>query len=152
MKDFSAFQKEILSMSESDIWFFAKAEWLFDHAYFDKGYCICGQPIVEHCVIRNTKTDATAVVGNECVKMFGGAKGMPDTAKLFQAMHKLAKNGLEVNPGKYTLSASLSQGWITSSEFEFMNKMFRMKWPKYDNEKAQIIRINRKIIKAFMGI
>lgn len=82
---FKLLVKGVIALSESKVWKDAMLEW--DHvettiaAPDDKERCVCSQPIVEVCHIRNRVTGSELIVGNECVNHFhGNARLIADQA------------------------------------------------------------------------
>lgn len=68
------FESELLACSVSQNFHLAKLEWRHVETYFSEdgefGTCICGHPIIEHCLIRNIYNGTSLIVGNCCVKNF----------------------------------------------------------------------------------
>ena len=65
----------IVALSESNYWLSAKNEWQLQSVFFEEepSTCLCSHhPIVEICVLRNTRNGNLAEVGNVCVNKFLG--------------------------------------------------------------------------------
>lgn len=81
--------EEIIALSDSQAWNFAKLEWDFNFAYYseDLQTCLCGHyPIRNICVIRNKKNSNQTEVGNCCINKF---LGIEDGNKIFTSIKKL---------------------------------------------------------------
>lgn len=81
--------EEIISLSDSQTWDFAKLEWDFEFAYYaeDLQNCLCGHyPIKNICVIRNKRNSKQTEVGNCCINKF---LGIEDGNKIFASIKKL---------------------------------------------------------------
>ena len=63
----------VVERSRADEWFAAKREWALLSIFDRPTHCVCGQAIVENCVIRNAHTGAELVVGNVCINQFDEA-------------------------------------------------------------------------------
>ena len=83
---------EIIALSDSKIWNFAKLEWDFNFAYYseDLQTCLCGHyPIKNICVIRNKNNSNQTEVGNCCINKF---LGIEDGNKIFTSIKKLKED------------------------------------------------------------
>tara|TARA_Y100000114_G_C11719068_1_gene307514 strand:+ start:161 stop:547 length:387 start_codon:yes stop_codon:yes gene_type:complete len=70
MSKFQTFCKEIILLSKSNNLDEAINEWKFIDAFKEECNCICGQHIMNVCIIRNEINDNSTNVGNVCVKKF----------------------------------------------------------------------------------
>jgi hypothetical protein len=89
--NFAQLQQAILDQSESDIWDVARKEWRLASVYEveEPERCLCGHfPIIEICVLRNTRNGQQAEVGNVCVQRFMGI----DSTKIFQSIKRIRKD------------------------------------------------------------
>lgn len=81
--------EEILNLSVSKYWESAILEWNFEYAYYSHELqtCLCGHyPIMNICVIKNTKNKNCTEVGNCCVNKF---LGIDEANKIFLSIKKL---------------------------------------------------------------
>lgn len=88
--------EEIISLSDSNDWDFAKLEWSFEFAYYAEELqkCLCGHyPIKNICVIKNRKNSSVTEVGNCCINKF---LGIDDGNKIFSSIKKL-KNDVKAS-------------------------------------------------------
>lgn len=61
----------IMKASYGKHWDEARTEWELVSVFIEEdSKCACGHTIAKNCVIRNTKTAANLIVGNECIKHF----------------------------------------------------------------------------------
>ena len=70
-------------------------EWYPTYVYKDKEnrHCLCGQQIVEICVIQNKHTGREAEVGNHCILKFEGEnKEFENVPKIFHGLKRVNKN------------------------------------------------------------
>uniref|UniRef100_A0AC34FQ89 Uncharacterized protein n=1 Tax=Panagrolaimus sp. ES5 TaxID=591445 RepID=A0AC34FQ89_9BILA len=112
-------QANIIALSESKNWLVAKLEWELDFIYRAPAAetCLCGHsPIIELCVLINTKNDAKTVVGNVCVKKF---MDLCEPSKIFRSFNSIEKNvkkSLNIAAIKY----AFKKGWLTEWEYGFL--------------------------------
>jgi len=84
--------EEIIALSVSESWDFAKLEWDFEFAYYaeDLQNCLCGHyPIKNICVIKNKKNLNQTEVGNCCINKF---LGIDDGNKIFSSIKKIKED------------------------------------------------------------
>jgi hypothetical protein len=82
---------EIIKLSEAKDWEDARKEWYLQEIFMDDEpqSCLCGHsPIIEICVIKNSKNAKTTIVGNCCITKFFG---LPSN-KLFSSIKKIRAN------------------------------------------------------------
>lgn len=135
---------EIIKLSESPIWETAKNEWELSSIYLETepDQCLCGHyPILELCLILNTKNRNTAVVGNCCVKKF---LGLPSD-KIFSAIKRVQKD-IAKSVNEDTLNHAFKKQWISKWEFDFYNSI-RSKRLLTDKQNKKKIEINERILK-----
>lgn len=136
--------EEILKLSDSKSWDFAKLEWNFEMAYEseEEQTCLCGHyPIRNICVIKNKKTNNVTEVGNCCINKF---LGIEDGNKVFTSIKRLKDDltkSISVDVIKYMKNSTVL------SEFEYhfymdIHKKRNLSEKQLDLKK----RINRKLI------
>ena len=116
--------EEIIARSESDIWEEARVEWDLLEVYEadeEPETCLCGHfPILECCVLRNSKNGNTTTVGNVCVKKF---IGLPSD-RIFQAVKRVRKEG-ERSLNAEAITHAHSKRWINTWERDFYLDIMR---------------------------
>lgn len=70
MSKFEIFCKEIIKLSDSDNFNEAVKEWYLIGLDEEKTNCICGQFIINNCIIQNKLNHNISIVGNVCIKKF----------------------------------------------------------------------------------
>ncbi len=135
--------KEIISLSHSKTWEQAKNEWSIEEIYDSEepDTCLCGHfPIVEICVLGNTKTNKQVIVGNCCAKKFIGLS----TNKLFLSLKRIKKDikkGVNLDLVNYLKERGLINDW----ENTFLSSTAKKR--KLTERQTKVrIKINRKII------
>ena len=134
--------KEIIDLSESDIWDAAKLEWHLDEIYEadEPGTCLCGHfPIIETCILKNTKNHNLATVGNCCVKKF---IGLPSD-KIFQAIKRVRKDD-EKSLNAEAIDYAFNKQWINDWERDFYIGIMR-KRSLSSKQLQKKIQINNKL-------
>lgn len=114
---------EITALSVSKIWDQAKLEWVLEEVYEsdEPETCLCGHfPIKELCVLGNQRNQASATVGNCCVKKF---IGLPSD-KIFTAVKRIRKDPTKSLNAEAINHAS-KRGWLTQWEKEFYFDIMR---------------------------
>jgi hypothetical protein len=109
--------KEIIELSESNVWDAAKLEWSLAQIYEadDPERCLCGHfPIIEICILQNKHNRNQATVGNCCVKKF---IGLPSD-KIFQAVKRVRKNN-EKSLNAEAIGHAYRNEWINEWEYNF---------------------------------
>jgi hypothetical protein len=138
--------KEIAKLSVAKDWKEAKKEWILDHIYDAKEAqtCLCGHyPIIEICVIKNTKNNEHALVGNCCVNKFFGI----GSNKMFAALKKIRVDSTK-SVNKPILNLAYDRKYINDWEKDFyMNILRKRKLSIKQKEKK--IAINKKILQKF---
>ena len=94
-------REAVVGKRESGDWDAAKKEWELLTIYNQDNYCVCGQPIVENCVVRNCSTLEELVIGNVCVNHFQ-EESLSVDKNCRTSLKKLVEN-----PGGYSASPSL---------------------------------------------
>jgi len=134
--------REIIELSEANIWDAAKLEWKLEEIFEadEPGTCLCGHtPIIETCILRNEKNRNTAIVGNCCVKKF---IGLPSD-KIFQAIKRVRKDN-EKSLNAEAIEYAYSRGWINDWERNFYIDNMR-KRNLTNKQLAKKIQINDKL-------
>lgn len=109
--------REILALSNSQVWDEAKIEWGLFNIYESDEFetCLCGHyPIKEVCVLQNKFNRNSATVGNCCVKKF---IGLPSDL-IFQAVKRVRKD-VEKSLNAEAIVHAYERGWINDWEFKF---------------------------------
>lgn len=144
---FDQLRREIIELSRADEWQAAKKEWDLVGISFaepdEPETCLCGHhPILELCEIRNRLSQATAVVGNQCVKRFLGL----ESDVLFRGLRRIRSDDSK------SMGADLAV-WlfehraISKWEYDFQNDTSR-KRNLSEKQLAQRVRINQKALRA----
>ena len=141
-------REEIIAMSQADNFEEAKKEWILERVYKGLGVCLCGHsPILNLCVLRNTKNNEKTIVGSSCVQKFIGIK----TEHLFKSYELIVKNPeayLDLLFIEYLFKHDVINEW----EYEFLKSTFRKKFEWLsEKQKDKRLQINRKII-AYMEL
>jgi hypothetical protein len=137
--NFEQLKEVILILSEEKRDFtLASLEWHLKYVRFakmsDRQHCSCGKnPIIEVCVIENTKNLSQCDVGNVCIKKF-----MPELKSwaIFQGLESICKRRA---PNKTTDDFLRDQGILTFWEWQFFKDMFR----KQTFTAKQIFKLNQ---------
>ena len=130
--------EEIIALSESEVWDAAKLEWKLYEIYEadEPERCLCGHfPIIEICVLSNSKNLNQAIVGNCCVKKF---IGLPSD-KIFQAIKRVRKDNrrsLNAEAIDYAFRKKWLNEWEKNFYLDIMRK--RKLTPKQWTKKEQI--------------
>ena len=136
--------EEIISLSESDQWDFAKLEWCFEFAYYadELQRCLCGHyPIRNICVIKNQKNAVVTEVGNCCINKF---LGIDDGNKIFLSIKKL-KDDIRGSMNAEVIEYLYTKRGISDFDYKFYKSIYRKRIlsAKQLNIKEQI---NRKFL------
>ncbi|MCH9695194.1 MAG: hypothetical protein K0U72_11860 [Gammaproteobacteria bacterium] len=128
----------IIALSESNTWDRAKLEWSLDDVYEaeEPETCLCGHfPIIEICVLRNTKNQNRTIVGNCCVKKF---IGLPSD-KIFQAVKRVRKDNTK-SLNAEAIEHAHKKKWINDWERDFYLDIMRKRKLslRQQNKKKQI--------------
>ena len=88
--DFQNLVKQILKLSNSQIWGEAKLEWQLVNLSLQEhsDHCICGHEIKEQCHIENIKNGNKTIVGNVCIFQFLNLK----TAGAFKGLKRIQQD------------------------------------------------------------
>ena len=109
--------QEIIQLSQSKVWDFAKLEWVLDEIYEadEPETCLCGHsPIIEICNLRNKINGQFATVGNCCVKKF---IGLPSDL-IFQAVKRVRKDK-QKSLNAEAIQHAFQKKWINEWEYKF---------------------------------
>lgn len=116
--------EEIILLSNSSTWEFAKLEWDFEFAYYadELQTCLCGHyPIKNICVIQNKKNSNQTEVGNCCINKF---LGIEDGNKIFTSIKKL-KEDISKSMGAEVLDYLYNKNAISDFEYKFYKNIHR---------------------------
>lgn len=134
--------QEIIGLSVSSNWGAAKLEWKLHEIYESETpeTCLCGHsPIIEICILSNTRNLSQAVVGNCCVKKF---IGLPSD-KIFQAIKRVRKDKTK-SLNAEAIDHAFQKGWINDWEKDFyLNVMRKRKLTA--NQQVKKAQINEKL-------
>jgi hypothetical protein len=111
--------EEIINLSASQYWHEAKLEWRLETIYeadaLDPETCLCGHfPIIEVCIIVNTKNDNEAIVGNVCVNKF---LGLPSDS-MFRSLKRVKKD-IQKSLSIETIEYAYNKKWIKEKDRVF---------------------------------
>ena len=136
--------EEILNLSESKEWDFAKLEWSFEFAYYAEELqkCLCGHyPIKNICVIKNRRNSSVTEVGNCCINKF---LGIDEGNKIFSSIKKL-KDSETASMSSEVIEYIYKKKGISDFEYNFYKSIYRkriMSEKQWDIKK----RINQKFL------
>ena len=136
--------EEILSLSDSNDWDFAKLEWSFEFAYYAEELqkCLCGHyPIKNICVIKNRRNSSVTEVGNCCINKF---LGIDEGNKIFSSIKKL-KDSETASMSSEVIEYIYKKKGISDFEYNFYKSIYRkriMSDKQWDIKK----RINQKFL------
>lgn len=136
--------EEIINLSVSDYWESAKFEWNFEYAYQSEKpqTCLCGHfPIINICIIKNTKNQNDAEVGNCCVNKF---LGIDDGNKIFLSINKI-KNDFSKSISEEVVEYLKKKRIINETEYKFYLDIFRKRNLSYKQLEFKK-KINQKFI------
>lgn len=142
------FQAAIIAKSVSQTWDDAKAEWNLSFVYldYDDRSCVCEHsPIQQICVIRNRRNNEKMDVGNVCVRRF-----MRIVANSIFAVLKRVQNNIEKSLNPKSLEIFREHGVITHQEEQEYGEFWRKRKLLTDDQKAQKIDINRRVLDYFV--
>lgn len=137
---------EIIALSDATIWDEARLEWLLIEIYeaSEPETCLCGHfPIIEICVLENTKNRGLTTVGNCCVKKF---IGLPSD-KIFTAVKRVRKDDNK-SLNAETIDHAFQRGWIDNWEKNFYFDIMR-KRTLSEKQSSIKLRINKKVLNGF---
>lgn len=136
--------EEILKLSVSKFWDSAKFEWKFENAYEseDQQTCLCGHfPIINVCVIKNTKNGNCTEVGNCCVNKF---LNIDEGNKIFISIKRI-KNDLTKSMSVDVVEYLKNKNIIDDFEFNFYINILRKR--KLSDKQLEIKKkINKKLL------
>ena len=136
--------EEILNLSESKEWDFAKLEWSFEFAYYAEELqkCLCGHyPIKNICVIKNRRNSSVTEVGNCYINKF---LGIDEGNKIFISIKKL-KDSETASMSSEVIEYIYKKKGISDFEYNFYKSIYRkriMSEKQWDIKK----RINQKFL------
>lgn len=141
-------REEIIAMSQADNFEEAKLEWILERVYKGLGVCLCGHsPILNLCVLRNTKNNEKTIVGSSCVQKFIGI----NTEQLFKSYQLIVKD-IESYLDLAFIDYLFKHDVINKWEYEFLKSTFRKKFEWLsEKQRTKRIQINKKVI-AYMEL
>lgn len=139
---FERLKTHILSLSKSDAFSVAKAEWKLVGVQinYDFDNCPCGQRIKELCFIQNQSNGKKTYVGNVCVNQFIGI----ETGGLFDGLRRIALD-YSANANQDLINHAYNLGYIHESEYNFLVQT-RLKRKLSSKQLAWKQKINLRII------
>jgi hypothetical protein len=142
--------EEIVALSVADTWREARREWSLSHVFFadadSPGTCLCGHPIIEHCVLHNHQNGKEAVVGNVCVTQFMGIR----TDRLFGAFRRVMENA-EAALTAEAVAYAYGRGWLTDWERAFCRDTCRRRRLS-PRQMTKRVEINRLMLSRVTGV
>ncbi len=141
--------EEIIRLSESNIWDTAKLEWKLHEVYTvdNPQTCLCGHfPIIEICVLENSRNSEKAVVGNCCVKKFLGLS----SDKIFQAIKRVRKDN-QKSLNAEAIDYAFQKDWINEWEKKFYFDIMRKRILS-TKQLSKKIQINEKMARKMKRI
>lgn len=142
------FKEAILALSTSPDWDEAKAEWDLNFVYIDPSdrACECEHsPIHQICVIKNRKNNASTEVGNVCVKRFLRLL----SNRIFSVLKRL-QSDIQKSLNPKALDLFRDRSVISHSEAEDYKEYWRKRTTLTDDQKAQKIDINERVLAYFI--
>lgn len=120
--NFERLQAHILPLSLAKNFDEAKQEWDLTgiEISYEFDLCPCGQPIKEHCYIRNRITGHSTYVGNTCINRFLGIL----TGSLFAGLKRIAEDET-ANCNKDLIEHAYKLGYIFENELAFLRTTTR---------------------------
>ena len=116
--------EEIVNLSESKEWDFAKLEWTFESAYYaeELQICLCGHyPIKNICVIKNRRNSSVTEVGNCCINKF---LGIDEGNKIFSSIKKL-KDSETASMSLEVIEYIYKKKGLSDFEYNFYKSIYR---------------------------
>jgi len=141
--NFEKLKEHILSLSVSDNFQVAKAEWSLHSIEVsdEMDNCPCGQQIKEHCYIENSKNGKTTYVGNVCINRFLEIS----TGTLFDGLKRIKKD-IHANPNQALIEYANRKGYLFENEYDFLISTMK-KRNLSEKQKTWKARINNRILK-----
>lgn len=136
--------EEIIALSESENWAFAKNEWEFTYAYMSEEFqtCLCGRyPIHQICVLKNSENSNETEVGNCCVNKF---LGIESANKIFTSVKRI-KDDSSRSMSIEVLEYLLEKKAISPSDYDFYSDIIKKRKFSYKQLEWKK-RINKKLI------
>lgn len=116
--------EEIICLSESKEWDFAKLEWKFESAYYSEYLqrCLCGHyPIKNICVIKNRENSLITEVGNCCINKF---LGIDDGNKIFSSVKRVQED-ISASISAEVIEYLLRKNAISDFDYNFYKSIWR---------------------------
>lgn len=145
VSNFEILQREIIARSDANSWEPAKAEWALACVYWQAtgGQCLCThKPIKEICVLRNSKSEQEAIVGNCCVKRF---LENISSEIIFAAVRRVNLDGAKAL-NREVIKFARNLDWISAWDHKFYVNTWR-KRKMTERQGNQRIRINNLILR-----
>lgn len=148
-QNFEALKSHILPLSSAQNFQEARTEWRLVAVEISEELdeCPCGQPIKEHCYIRNHITGHQTYVGNICVNRFIGI----DTGTLFDGLRRIAQD-IQANPNLAVIAYAEEHGYLFEqhgepTEANFLRRtVLKHKRTHSSKQLAWKEKINRRIL------
>lgn len=142
--NFERLKSHILPLSAATTFGMAVREWDLIGIEMSEEFdsCPCGQPIKEHCYIKNKVNGNTVYVGNVCINRFLGI----NTGNLFDGLQRIAKDD-SANANADLIEHAYKFGYIFENEYGFLMAT-RLKRKLSDKQISWKQKINRRIINA----
>ncbi|MCH9852080.1 MAG: hypothetical protein K0U45_01090 [Alphaproteobacteria bacterium] len=134
---------EIVALSKSATWEYAKLEWGLQSIYYaeEPDTCLCRHyPILEICELYNYSNGNIAIVGNVCVKKFLKL----DSDKYFQSIRRVKKDNTK-SFNDEMIKYAHGKGWISAWQRGFYADIHR-KRKLSDKQAFQKHKINKIIL------
>lgn len=145
MKSSHKLVSELLKRSFAKDWANARLEWSCVDIFMSEEpqICLCGHsPIMEICVIKNSKNQAMVEIGNSCVKQFLGKS----YENIFSSIRRITKDRAK-SVSLELLDFSIRQKIITQWEYEFYYNI-RLKRGLTQKQLAKKEAINKTILSS----
>jgi len=105
----------IIKNSQSTTWDLAKTEWALQTIFDEQSHCICGQSIMENCVIYNPNTCKTLIVGNVCINKFEEeAINVDDRCR--ESLKRLTGDPLDCSMNRYLVDLAFKLNILSKRE------------------------------------
>jgi len=138
------FKAAIISLSNSELWDEAKAEWRLHFVYDDPTdrSCECDHsPIHQICVIQNRKNSNITEVGNVCVRRF-----LRLLSNRIFAVIRRVRGEIRNSLNPKALELFRERGVISSTEEAEYNEYWRKRTTLTEAQWAQKLDINRRVL------
>ena len=143
-----ALQNHILSLSNSDNWSIARAEWIPGIVIYNPlgTHCPCGVAINDMCYLHNIENKKETFIGNVCINNF---MEIPVEKSLFDGIRRI-KEDLEANTNAALTRYCHEQSIINDWECEFLLNT-NLKRKPTEKQLQKQIQINTKILREVVA-